>query len=72
VRGTPAGGHLGPDLTHVASRTTLAAGALPNSVDQLAGWLVAPQDVKPGTLMPPAGLPAPALQAVVAYLAALR
>ncbi len=72
VRGTSAGGHLGPDLTHVASRTTLAAGALPNSVDQLAGWLVAPQDVKPGTLMPPAGLPAPALQAVVAYLAALR
>jgi cytochrome c oxidase subunit 2 len=72
VRGTPASGHLGPDLTHLAARRTLAAGVVPNSVGHLAGWLVAPQDVKPGTLMPPAGLPAPELQAVVAYLAALR
>ena len=72
VRGTPASGHLGPDLTHLAGRRPLAAGAVPNSVGHLAGWLVAPQDVKPGTLMPPADLPGPQLQAVVAYLAALR
>jgi cytochrome c oxidase subunit 2 len=72
IRGTPASGHLGPDLTHLAARHTLAAGAVPNSVGHLAGWLVAPQDVKPGTLMPPADLPGPELQAVVAYLAALR
>lgn len=72
IRGTPASGHLGPDLTHLAARRTLAAGAVPNSVGHLAGWLVAPQDVKPGTLMPPADLPDRELQAVVAYLAALR
>jgi cytochrome c oxidase subunit II len=72
IRGTPASGHLGPDLTHLAERRTLAAGAVPNSVGHLAGWLVAPQDVKPGTLMPPAGLPDHELQALVSYLAGLR
>ena len=52
VRGTPAGGNAGPDLTHVASRRTLAAGALPNSPGHLAGWIANPQALKPGSRMP--------------------
>jgi cytochrome c oxidase subunit 2 len=52
VRGTPAGGFLGPDLTHVASRRTLAAGTLPNTEAHLAGWIADPQSLKPGARMP--------------------
>ena len=43
---------VGPDLTHVGSRTTLAAGTLPNTVGHLAGWIVDPQKIKPGVRMP--------------------
>ena len=43
VRGTPAGGDLGPDLTHLASRLTLAAGTLPNNLGNLHGWIADPQ-----------------------------
>jgi cytochrome c oxidase subunit 2 len=52
VRGTGAGGRLGPDLTHVASRKTLGAGTLPNTIAYLSGWVIDPQTVKPGNLMP--------------------
>jgi cytochrome c oxidase subunit 2 len=62
----------GPDLTHVASRRTLAAGTLDNVPGNLAGWIANPQALKPGTLMPPASLRAPDLHALVAYLGALR
>ena len=50
--GTDAAGALGPDLTHVASRITLAAGALPNDAASRVRWITAGQHVKPGNLMP--------------------
>ena len=52
VRGTPAGGLLGPDLTHVASRRTLASALLPNTPGHLGGWIANPQALKPGSRMP--------------------
>ncbi|HYG86636.1 MAG TPA: cytochrome c oxidase subunit II [Azospirillum sp.] len=52
VRGTPAAGTIGPDLTHVGSRPTLAAGTLPNSVGTLAGWIAGAQHLKPENRMP--------------------
>jgi cytochrome c oxidase subunit 2 len=72
VRGTKAGGALGPDLTHIASRATLAAGVLPNSQGNLAGWVANPQGIKPGVIMPAVPLPPEDLHAVVAYLQALK
>jgi cytochrome c oxidase subunit 2 len=52
VRGTAARGTTGPDLTHVGSRRTLAAGALANHIGTMTAWIVSPQDLKPGSLMP--------------------
>ena len=52
VRGTPAGGNLGPDLTHLASRRTLASALLPNTPGHLGGWISNPQALKPGSRMP--------------------
>lgn len=52
VRGTPANGTSGPDLTHVGSRWTLAAGVLPNNVGAMAGWIAGSQHLKPGNHMP--------------------
>ena len=52
VRGTPAGGLAGPDLTHVAGRRTLASALLPNSPGHLGGWISNPQALKPGSRMP--------------------
>ncbi len=52
VRGTPADGVDGPDLTHVGGRHSLAAGTLRNHVGTMAGWIAGPQDIKPGTPMP--------------------
>jgi cytochrome c oxidase subunit 2 len=72
IGGTPAGSRVGPDLTHVASRRMLAAGTLPNTTGHLAGWLLDPQGVKPGARMPPSGLGAAELQALLAYLGTLR
>jgi cytochrome c oxidase subunit 2 len=72
IAGTRAAGWVGPDLTHVASRPRLAAGTLPNTPAALRRWIAAPQDVKPGNLMPPAQLPADDLNALVTYLEALR
>jgi cytochrome c oxidase subunit II len=72
VRGSEAGGRNGPDLTHLASRTTLAAATLPNRRGHLAGWILDPQAVKPGNHMPPGGLSAAELQAVLAYLEGLK
>jgi cytochrome c oxidase subunit 2 len=72
IRGTRAGGALGPDLTHVASRRTLAAGATANTRGGLAAWIANPRGLKPGTAMPAVGLSGPELQAVVAYLETLR
>ena len=52
VAGTPAGGLLGPDLTHLASRRTLASALLPNTPGHLGGWISNPQALKPGSRMP--------------------
>ncbi|HEY2376698.1 MAG TPA: cytochrome c oxidase subunit II [Gemmatimonadaceae bacterium] len=52
VRGTPARGQIAPDLTHVGSRRTIAAGVLPNSLGALEGWIANAQSLKPGTQMP--------------------
>jgi cytochrome c oxidase subunit 2 len=72
VAGTPAGGTAGPDLTHVASRGTLAAGTIPNTRGHLAGWIADPHRIKPGARMP-GNLMAPEdLQALVAYLEILE
>ncbi len=72
VRGTIAGSRVGPDLTHVGSRLTLAAGTLPNTRGHLAGWVADSQSVKPGNRMPPNVLTAGDLQAVLGYLRSLR
>jgi cytochrome c oxidase subunit 2 len=72
VEGTDATGELGPDLTHLASRQTLAAGTVPNNRGNLAGWIADPHSIKPGNLMPPTQLTGPQLQALLAYLETLE
>lgn len=72
IRGTLASGRLGPDLTHMASRRTLAAGTMPNNRGHLGGWMLDPQSIKPGALMPPTAMSSDSLQAVLAYLESLR
>lgn len=72
VRGTVAGGALGPDLTHVASRGMIAAGALDNTKANLAGWIADPQHIKPGSRMPSVELSGPQLNAVVSYVSGLE
>ena len=72
VRGTAAGSRAGPDLTHVATRSTLAAGTLPNTRDNMLRWISDPQGVKPGNRMPPIRLSTDDLQAVVAFLQELK
>lgn len=52
VRGTPANGDSGPDLTHVGGRRSLAAGTLNNHIGTMAGWIAGAQEVKPGNKMP--------------------
>jgi cytochrome c oxidase subunit 2 len=72
IAGTPAGGHVGPDLTHLASRHSLAAASLPNNRGNLAGWILDPQRIKPGTMMPPNALDPGQLDAILAYLEGLK
>jgi cytochrome c oxidase subunit II len=73
VRGTPANGRIGPDLTHVGGRLSLAAATLEQNETTLARWIVENQHIKPENLMPPYGIFAPEeLQALAAYLAALK
>jgi cytochrome c oxidase subunit 2 len=72
IRGTSAQARKAPDLTHVASRATLAAGTVPNSTGYLAGWMIDPQAIKPGALMPATRMGADELQALLAYLGALK
>jgi cytochrome c oxidase subunit 2 len=72
VSGTPASGSVGPDLTHLASRRTIAAGTMPMSKGNLYGWVADPQSIKPGTHMPTTGLEPDQLHAVVAYLETLK
>jgi cytochrome c oxidase subunit 2 len=72
VVGTSAGGRTAPDLTHIATRSTIAAGTAPNTRGYLAGWITDPQHMKPGAKMPSTGLSADELQAVLAYLETLK
>jgi cytochrome c oxidase subunit 2 len=72
VRGTNATGDLGPDLTHLGSRLTLAAGTVPNTRGHLGGWIIDPQNLKPGNKMPPTSLSAEELQAILVYLESLE
>jgi cytochrome c oxidase subunit II len=72
VRGTPAMGMVAPDLTRVALRRTLGAGALPNTRGHMGGWILDPQHIKPGNFMPPTPLTPERLHALLDYLETLR
>ena len=72
IAGTPAAGAAGPDLTHVASRATIGAGVLANDVAHMRAWLADPQRYKPGSLMPRVPLSDADLDALAAYLGALK
>jgi cytochrome c oxidase subunit 2 len=73
VRGTPAEGTIGPDLTHVGGRRSIAAGTYPTNVGTLAGWISSSQHLKPGNLMPSFGnLEGEELRAIAAYLESLK
>jgi cytochrome c oxidase subunit 2 len=72
IAGTPAFASRGPALTHVGTRRDLAAGALPNTTENMMGWIVNPQAIKPGTQMPAVPLTGNQLNALVAYLRSLK
>ena len=72
VSGTPADGRFGPDLTHLMSRTTIAAGAAENTPENLRLWIQNPDKIKPGSLMPAMKLGDADLDAVVKYMETLR
>ena len=72
IAGTNATGTVGPDLTHLASRKALAAGTIPNTKGYLAGWVLDPQHLKPGTKMPGTALAGDELQVLLDYLESLR
>jgi len=72
IRGTPAGGDFAPDLTHIAIRPAIAGAQLPTNRGNLGGWIMDPQHVKPGALMPPGKLTGPELQSLLDYLESLR
>jgi cytochrome c oxidase subunit 2 len=72
IRGTDAGSKNGPDLTHIASRSTLAAGTIPNNRGYLAGWILDSQHIKPGNRMPQNPMAADDFQALLAYMETLQ
>jgi cytochrome c oxidase subunit 2 len=72
IRGTVATGRFGPDLTHVASRDTIASGSVPNTAANLRSFVDNPAHFKPGALMPPMHLDSDDLDAVTAYLTTLK
>jgi cytochrome c oxidase subunit 2 len=72
VAGTVANGHFGPDLTHLMSRDTIAAGAATNTPENLKQWIQNPDSIKPGSLMPAMQLNDQDLGALTAYLETLR
>ncbi len=71
IRGTPATGELGPDLSHLARRETLGAGIVRNTAQSLAAFVRNAQQVKPGAAMPPTELSPGEIAALVAYLRGL-
>lgn len=72
IAGTSAAGQVGPDLTHFASRLTIAAGALANNKGNLAGWIADPQTIKPGTHMATVPVKADDMQPLIDYLESLQ
>ncbi|HEY6766656.1 MAG TPA: cytochrome c oxidase subunit II [Candidatus Sulfotelmatobacter sp.] len=72
VAGTVANGHFGPDLTHLMTRDTIAAGAAKNTPENLRQWILNPASIKPGSLMPAMQLSDPELDALTTYLETLR
>jgi cytochrome c oxidase subunit 2 len=72
VGGTSAKGTYAPDLTHLMSRRTLASGILPNTQENLRDWVVDPQKIKPGCLMPAFGLSQNDVAQIVEYLRTLE
>jgi cytochrome c oxidase subunit 2 len=72
IAGTTANAKLGPDLTHLAGRRTIASGMFPNNRGHLAGWIADPQSLKPGVNMPANALAPDDLQALLAYLETLK
>jgi cytochrome c oxidase subunit 2 len=72
IAGTPAKGTFGPDLTHLMSRQTIAAGAAENTLGNLVAWIYNPAAIKPGCKMPSMGLSSQQAVAVAAYLETLR
>ena len=72
IKGTPANGRYGPDLTHLASRDTLGSGSIPNTPANLRAWIKNPEHFKPGVLMPAMQLDSKQLDEVTAYLCSLR
>lgn len=72
IKGTVANGRFGPDLTHLMSRTTIAAGAALNTPDNLRLWIQNPEAIKRGSLMPAMQLSKSDADALVSYLETLR
>ncbi len=72
IRGTAAQGLVGPDLTHVASRRTLASAEIRNTPTELRAWIADPQAIKPGTRMPNLGLSSTDYDEIAAYLEGLH
>ncbi len=72
LRGTTAHGTIAPDLTHLATRSTLAALTIPNTRSELAAWIEDPQAIKPGNHMPDLGLTRAESETVASFLEALR
>ena len=73
VRGTEADGRVGPDLTHIASRQTIAAGLLPTNVANIARFIHSTDHVKPGVEMPSFGvLPDTEIDAIAQWLGRLE
>lgn len=72
VRGTSANGNVGPDLTHLMSRPTIAAGTLETNRANIASWVLAPAAFKPGANMPPTTFDSASLDALLAYLESLK
>jgi cytochrome c oxidase subunit 2 len=72
ISGTIATGRFGPDLTHVASRDTIASGSLPNTAANLRAFIDNPASLKPGSLMPAMHLNAHDLDAVTTYMTTLK
>lgn len=72
VVGTPVRGVIGPDLTHVGSRTTIGANLLPNTPANVARWIADPQQVKPGNAMPNLHLRSDVVDKLAAYLESLK